>query len=315
MSEVTESPVAPSQESESAPEPAPSSGIGQPVESAPPFEPTPEVFQSMVGSLPEEIRNTALIQETKDFESLVGQAINAQKLLGRKTIEEPQEDWSDEKWDELYTKLGRPEDAKDYGDAEALQEKYKEILNDTPLEGSEIEGWNDVFHKAGLSSRQAEILQQAYLNDRMGIIAESKESLSKEIHEQTAALRQQWGDEYTVNLNIANQAYDKLAPDSLKDFIDQNPAFANNEGLLNLFHTLGREMGNARGRTGGSTSTFAPNSPAAADAELTRLQDTYKDLIYPKGGVNALTPAERTQRDKILQKQHELYKLRYPEEN
>jgi hypothetical protein len=290
------------------------SGLGTPVENAPAFQETPEVFQSLVGTLPEEIRNTTLIQETKDFESLVGQAINAQKLLGRKTIEEPQEDWGDEQWDNFYKTIGRPEDAKEYGDAEFLQETYKEVLGETPLNAEEIENWNQVFHQAGLSPKQAQKLQEAYIRNTTEAMTGMKEQQNVQIAENTAALRQEWGDEYTANLNIANQAYDKLAPDGLKDLIDSNPVIANNQGFLKLFLTLGKEMGDARQRTGGQQNTFAPNSPAAADAELSRLEDTYKELIYPPGGVNALTMAQRTERDAILKKRSELYQMKFPSE-
>ena len=62
--------------------------------------------------------NPALLQ-TKDFSSLADQFINAQKTIGRKRLEAPSDEWTDENWNDFYGKL-RPEN-----DEYAIPEEVK----------------------------------------------------------------------------------------------------------------------------------------------------------------------------------------------
>jgi len=287
---------------------------------APEFEATPEVWNSMVGSLPEEMRAAPVLQETKDFESFVNQHLNQQKLIGKNTIAEPQEDWTDDQWGDLYGKLGRPEDSSGYfGDEEgikALNTEIKEKFGEsTPdLNPEELGQWAETFHKAGTNPKQARELLDKYVEVKTAEITAANEQANEIIAENIGALRQKWGDSYNANKDMANQAFDKLAPDALKALVSENSVLANNEGFLSLFHTLGLEIaGGTQTQGGRSTPGFTPNSPAAAEAELATIEANHGTLINTDP--NGLNMAERAKRQSILDRQMELYKLKYPEES
>ena len=105
-------------------------------------------------SLPEDIRNTQVIEQTKDVESLASQLVNSQKMLGGR-IPIPQSDDKDG-WNEVYTKLGRPEDANGYEIkapegvqlADNLQDWFKQAAHESNLTKSQAnalyEKWNNM---------------------------------------------------------------------------------------------------------------------------------------------------------------------------
>lgn len=102
----------PREEAEEAPSGGGGLGAGLVPESAPDTQPeetsSADSYQTLVDSLPDELKNNATIQNTKSFDALASQLVNAQSALGAKRLEQPQQDWDDEKWEEYYSKV-RPE--------------------------------------------------------------------------------------------------------------------------------------------------------------------------------------------------------------
>ena len=295
--------------------PAPGPALG----TAPPpnFQATPEVFQSMVSSLPDELKGTPFVQNTKDFQSLVEQSINAQKLIGKKTLEQPQENWTDAEWGKLYDQLGRPEAPEKYfedidGLNKGLKEKFGEDLPD--IDAEELGAWAQEFHKAGMNSKAANQLIEKYVEMRSASMREINTQIDTAVAAHLGKLRQEWGDDYNANIDMSNQAFDQLAPNELKAFVAENKTLANNAGFLKLFQTLGMELaGGHQGDTGRNTPGFIPNSPASAAAELANLKETHRSLIH--SDPNSLSMAERSKRDAVLQRINKLYEMKYPEES
>ena len=89
-------------------------GVGEDSATPEPLDFSAEgTYQQFVSSLPDDLREKNLIKETKSFQSLAEQALNAQSALGKKRLAAPQDDWSDNDWQDFYTSL-RPETADGY---------------------------------------------------------------------------------------------------------------------------------------------------------------------------------------------------------
>ena len=111
-------------------------------------------YQQFVSGLPEDLRDKNLFKETKSFQSLAEQAINAQSALGKKRLAVPQEDWTDTDYQDFYSKL-RPETMDGYVSAEK---------HSIQLEGQDIKEMQfpeeiqnqlkEVAHNIGLTPKQ-----------------------------------------------------------------------------------------------------------------------------------------------------------------
>ncbi len=101
--------------------------------------------------LPQDIKDTDFIKNTKSFTELAVQAVNAQKLIGGR-IPIPKDDADEKAWGEVYSKLGRPEKVDGYKverPANAADIGYSETLEKSFL---------DVGHKLGLNNKQVNAL-------------------------------------------------------------------------------------------------------------------------------------------------------------
>ena len=78
-------------------------------EAAPEASPDVDSYSQLLQSLPEELQNNPTIQNTKSFDALASQLVNAQSALGNKRLQAPQEDWGDEQWESFNEEL-RPKD-------------------------------------------------------------------------------------------------------------------------------------------------------------------------------------------------------------
>lgn len=63
----------------------------------------------------EETRADETMKNTKDLRGMASQLRNSQKMVGKDKISIPCENADDKEWDEVFTRLGMPEKAEDYG--------------------------------------------------------------------------------------------------------------------------------------------------------------------------------------------------------
>ena len=100
------------------------SGIAS--ESAPEASPDVDAYSQLLQSLPEELQNNPTIQNTKSFDALANQLVNAQSALGTKRLQSPQEDWGDEEWESFNSEL-RPKDGYKIPEEVSVSEDYDEM--------------------------------------------------------------------------------------------------------------------------------------------------------------------------------------------
>lgn len=114
-------------------------------------------------SLPETIRGDASIGRLNSVEDLAKSYIHAQSLVGKDKIVLPTEKSSDEDWNNLYAKIGRPESADKYGlKIEALGEAGNKELAEvafksglSPKQLNNLVEWSDKNNKAQMEAYKA----------------------------------------------------------------------------------------------------------------------------------------------------------------
>ena len=126
--------------------------------------PAPQV--SWKNTISEQFRNDPSIEKFTEIDALAKSYINATKMIGQDKLVIPNNNSTDDQWNEVYSKLGRPESADKY----ELDSKSETV----PMEESAIKSFAEQSHKLGLNNKQAQGILEFYKNNMEGTAQQSK---------------------------------------------------------------------------------------------------------------------------------------------
>jgi hypothetical protein len=139
-------------------------------------------------SISEQYRNDPNIEKFTEADALAKSYINAVKMIGQDKLVIPTNNSTEEHWDEVYTKLGRPESADKY----SLDVK-SEVVN---LDENAIKQFAEQSHKLGLNNKQAQGILEFYKNNMEGTAQQSKIDTETAQAQAEQQLRQEWGRDF-----------------------------------------------------------------------------------------------------------------------
>lgn len=186
--------------------------------------------QDWKSSLSDELKNDATLQNFKDIESLAKTVVHQQKVLGGR-IPLPK---TDEEYNELYNKLGRPEDPNKY--EVNIPQEYQQYFKK-----ENVEEFKNVAHKIGLNNKQVNALLDYQVNSIKYEMDNEPASMAAERDQTTQALKQEWGYDYDKNIRAAERALNVYGDDELRDLV-QNTNAGNNPAVIKFFARLGAEI-------------------------------------------------------------------------
>ena len=178
-----------------------------PVETTTPTAPTPTPIEKSVTvtggdapanwktSISEEFRNDPSIEKFTEIDSLAKSYINATKMIGQDKIIIPTNNSTEDQWNEVYSKLGRPESADKY----ALDAKSETVQMD---EGA-IKSFAEQSHKLGLNNKQAQGILEYYKNNMEGSAQQSRIDTETAQTQAEQQLRQEWGRDFDNQVSKA----------------------------------------------------------------------------------------------------------------
>ena len=199
-------------------------------------------------AISEEYRSNPNIEKFTELDALAKSYINAVSMIGTDKIPLPGKTATDEQWNEVYNKLGRPESADKY----TLEFK----TDVAPIDENAIKVFAQNAHKLGLNNKQAQGILEFYKSTLEGSAKEMSVNMETAQADATNALRSEWGRAYDDNLRkAADVAQTYLEPElldtQLRDGsrLGDNPkiikAFANIANLLSEDKIVGAESDNA----------------------------------------------------------------------
>jgi len=109
-------------------------------------------------------------------------------MIGQDKVVIPNNNSTDDQWNEVYTKLGRPESADKY----ALDVK-SEVVN---LDEGAIKSFAEQSHKLGLNNKQAQGILEFYKNNMEGTAQQTKIDTETAQSQSEQQLRQEWGRDF-----------------------------------------------------------------------------------------------------------------------
>lgn len=210
-------------------------------------QPVPTVAKSWKEAIPEDLRNDPNISKFTELEALAKSYINATRMIGQDKVAVPNNNSTDDQWNEVYNKLGRPESP----------DKYKlEVKSDVvPLDDGAIKSFAENAHKLGLNNKQAQGILEFYKESMEGSIQQSRVDTETAQANTEAQLRKEWGRAFDDNIkragavakaNMNPQILDMELKDGtrLGDHPEIIKGFANIANLLSEDKLVGTESEN-----------------------------------------------------------------------
>jgi hypothetical protein len=219
----------------------------QPVLSSTQQQTQPVSGKTWKEAISQEYRSNPNIEKFTELDALAKSYINAVSMIGTDKIPLPGKSATDEQWNEVYNKLGRPESPDKY----ALEFK----TDVAPVDENVIKGFAQNAHKLGLNNKQAQGILEFYKSTLEGSAKEMSVNMESAQAEAANMLRSEWGKSYDENLRKASsvaQTYlePELLDTQLRDGsrLGDNPkiikAFANIANLLSEDKIVGTEADN-----------------------------------------------------------------------
>jgi hypothetical protein len=166
---------------------------------------TPASWKS---SISEEFRNDPNIEKFTEIDALAKSYINATRMIGQDKVAVPNKNSTEDQWNEVYSKLGRPETADKY----ALNIESEAVAMDE----SAMKSFAEQSHKLGLNNTQAQGILEFYKNNMESNMQRATVDTETAQAQAETELRAEWGKEFDSNVSKASAlAKANMNPDIL----------------------------------------------------------------------------------------------------
>lgn len=167
-----------------------------------------EAETSWRDTLSDDIRDHASLNTIQDVDNLARSYVHAQSMVGADKIPIPGKWADDDDWNEVYTRLGRPDTAGEY-EFEVPEEHDENLI-----------GWfAEQAHSVGLNNKQANAIVSAYM--QMAGEQEAGEEVDTETNraQVVADLRKEYGNAFEERLNLGNGFIDNFGDEGLTEIV------------------------------------------------------------------------------------------------
>ena len=155
----------------------------------------PTVAKSWKEAISEEFRNDPNISKFTEIDALAKSYINATRMIGQDKVAVPNENSTEDQWNEVYSKLGRPESSDKY-----VLDAKSEVV---PMDENAIKIFAETSYKLGLNNKQAQGILDFYKNSIEQTSQQSKIDVETAQAQAEQQLRQEWGKSFDDNVKKA----------------------------------------------------------------------------------------------------------------
>jgi len=186
-------------------------------------------------SISEQYRNDPNIEKFTEIDALAKSYINATKMIGQDKLVIPTNNSTEEAWNEVYDKLGRPESAEKY----SLDAK-SEVVN---FDEAAIKSFAEQSHKLGLNNKQAQGILEFYKNNMESNAQQTKIDNETAQAQAMQQLRQEWGREYDSKVNQARALFKaNINPNLLETQLKDGSLLGDNTEIIKGFAKIAGMM-------------------------------------------------------------------------
>lgn len=241
-------------------------------------------------ALNEDTRGYVQTKGFKDPATVLDSYRNLEKLMGapkERLLKLPEKDDDAQGWGEVYDRLGRPRDAKEY-----------DIKLPEGMQDDKFAQWaKSAFHELGISKKAGDKLAGKWSEYIAGTQKVSVEAQQAKVAEEGTNLKKEWGAAYEQNVNAAKNAAAVFAvKGEIIDKIEGALGFAE---TMKLFQNIGVKMGEDKFVSGQSRQTDFTGAlaPEAARYRIKALQSDPEFVKkYTSGDLSSREEFERLHR-------------------
>ena len=160
--------------------------------------------------IPEKYKEEKALSNFVSMDDFVKSYLSAQRLVGANKVAIPNKMATDEDWEEVYSKLGRP----------AKPEDYKYSFSEEEINQDQLKSFNETAHRIGLLPKQAERIIKFYNEMNTQAEVDNQKVFEVKQTEAMADLKKEFGPTYTKRLDQAKKlAVETLGNDMLNNTI------------------------------------------------------------------------------------------------
>lgn len=223
--------------------------------------PITEQISNWKDSLPDDLKAEKALESIQDIPGLAKSYIHAQKLVGADKIPVPNKFATDEDWQAVYSKLGRPENP------DAYEFNLKENSN---IDENALKGFKETAHKNGLLPKQAEAIMNFYNDMTQNYIEDlnSKSEQGRSNAEQ--ALKKEWGAAFDNKVQQASTIANKYINDDFAHLtLSDGTKIGDHPDFIKAFANIASDLGEDK-----LVAAQGPQymTPAEIDKQIASLQ-------------------------------------------
>jgi hypothetical protein len=239
-------------------------------------------------ALPDDIKNSAFIQQVPDVPTLAKNYANAQKMIGADKIVMPNKFTTSDEWKTIFQKLGNPEKITDYN--MDLDKNFEKTLDKTFLEK-----FTETAHKNGVLPQQSKAMIEwfAKLNETM--VSDQRTNYEKTLTDGMNGLKNEWGKAWDQNLIRAKAAVNEYADAETQQFL-KDAGLGKNANFLKLMSKIGESLSEDKIRGHGGDIQANELSPAQAMEKYNEILNTPKHAYFEKNHENHIAAKKEVAR-------------------
>lgn len=216
-------------------------------------------------SLPDGLGKDPSIVKFKDAGELAKGYVNAQRLIGTKRLEAPQQTWTDKEWGALYDAIGRPPTPDKY-----VAPATVKLPDGVSLDPNKLNVVRAKFHELGLTEKQGGEILGLYMSSVSDAHTAQEAAKTQAQEKAMADLRGEFGDQLDAKIALGRTAIEKLGGDKLRDWLNSS-GVGNDPEMVRAMIKLGEMMQTDSSRGGEQGGGFSAEQETAR-AEISALK-------------------------------------------
>ena len=230
---------------------------------------TPETSTDWKVSLSDDVKADKSLENIKDINALAKSYIHAQKMVGSDKIPVPNKYATEDDWNAVYEKLGRPKTADGY--------KF-DLPQDKQVDEVSLKEFSSQAHKLGLLPSQAQGMVKFYneITAKSLQDADSKALAARETS--TKELKQEWGQAFDQKVSQAATLAKSVGATELLDTnLADGTKLGDHPVMIKAFAELANKMGEDSIVQASGPTYLTPNQIEKQIGELTQTDSAYWD--------------------------------------
>ena len=229
--------------------------------------------------IPEEIRSHKSLETIQDIPSLAKSFVNAQSMIGADKVAIPGKYATDDDWNIVYDKMGRPAESSGYELENKLAEGQSENVE-------MLTNYKDVAHKLGLQPRQAQGLLNWFNTTTADALPDPNAMAAKQ-SETIESLKREMGAAYDDNIALSNGVLSEFSTEGITDLqMADGSVFGDHPEVVRMMSKLGRFLKDKVGEDSlaGTKMNGAPTNEELSQKlrEIRRPDGPFWDAKHPE---------------------------------